>query len=57
MHLRGDPIGLSLGRLAVINKSLVLSVCPKNEFCLFACFFEGEEGGGGGGQLIMRWKR
>lgn len=27
IHLRGEPIGLSVGGLAVINKSLVLSVC------------------------------
>ena len=29
VHLRGDPIGMSVGGLAVINKSLALSVCQK----------------------------
>ncbi|KAJ7331647.1 hypothetical protein OS493_019239 [Desmophyllum pertusum] len=27
MHLRGEPIGLSIGGFVVIDKSLVLSIC------------------------------
>ena len=30
MHLRGEPIGLSVGGLVVINKSLALSVCSNH---------------------------
>ena len=30
MHLRGEPMGLSVGGLVVINKSLALSVCLKH---------------------------
>ena len=33
MHLRGEPIGLSVGGLVVMDKSLTLSVCSKHIFC------------------------
>ena len=36
VHLRGHPIGMSVGGLAVINKSLALSVCQKN--CVYHNF-------------------
>ena len=36
MHLRGEPIGLSVGGLVMIDKSLTLSVCSKRRY--FALF-------------------
>lgn len=37
MHLRGEPIGLSIGGFVVIDKSLVLSVCENDMAYLFLC--------------------
>lgn len=37
MHLRGEPIGLSIGGFVVIDKSLVLSVCENDIAYLFLC--------------------